>query len=100
MDLNAGERSAVQAPEAVQAAAQRWAIMEQSPDYQDHVLGQVQANSPQAKEQLVKDWLAAGSPQVRPFDPEFLAAQNGSRTGSPPVLRNANARQSSAARST
>lgn len=75
MALQSGERSAVQAPEAVQAAAQRWAVMNQSPDYQDHVLGQVQTNSPQAKEQLIKDWLAAGSPEVRPFDPEYLAAQ-------------------------
>jgi hypothetical protein len=75
MALAPGERSTVQAPESVQAAAQRWAIMQQSPDYQDHVLGQVQAKNPQAKDQLVKDWMAAGSPEVRPFDPEFLAAQ-------------------------
>lgn len=74
LNLGPGERSTVQEPEAVQAAAQRWAIFHQSPDYQDHVLGQAQANNPQAKDQLVKDWMAAGSP-VRPFDPEFLAAQ-------------------------
>ncbi|MFD0760331.1 hypothetical protein [Arthrobacter ulcerisalmonis] len=75
MNLKPGDRSTAQAPEAVQAAAQRWAIMHQSPDYQDHVLGQVQASNPQAKDQLVKDWMGAGSPEVRRFDPEFLAAQ-------------------------
>jgi len=75
MNLKPGEQSTVQAPESIQVAAQRWAITSQSPDYQDHVLGQVQADNPQAKDQLVKDWMAAGSPEVRPFDPEFLAAQ-------------------------
>jgi len=75
LNLAPGEQSTAQAPEAVQAAAERWAITAQSPDYQDHVIGQINANNPQAKDQLVKDWLAAGSPEVRPFDPEFLAAQ-------------------------
>jgi len=71
LNLKPGERSTAQAPESIQSAAQRWAVMQKSPDYQDHVIGQVRANNPQAKDQLVKDWMAAGSPEVRPFDPEF-----------------------------
>lgn len=75
MELAPAERSTAQAPEAVQAAAERWAITTQSPDYQDHILGQVQANSPQAKDQLVRDWLAAGASQINRYDPEYLAAR-------------------------
>lgn len=75
MALAPAERSTAQAPDAVKAAAERWAITTQSPDYQDHLVGKAQVNDPQAKEQLVRDWLAAGSPEVRPFDPEYLAAE-------------------------
>lgn len=74
MALAPAGRSTAQAPDAVQAAAERWAITTQSPDYQDHIVGQAKTNGPEAKDQLVKDWLAAGSPEVRPFDPEYLAA--------------------------
>ncbi|MDR6794612.1 hypothetical protein J2W89_003794 [Pseudarthrobacter oxydans] len=75
MELAPAERSTAQAPEAVQAAAERWAITTQSPDYQDHIVGQAQANSPEAKDQLVRDWLAAGASQIHRYDPEYLAAR-------------------------
>lgn len=75
MELAPAERSTAQAPEAVQAAAERWAITTQSPDYQDHIVGQAQANSPEAKDQLVRDWLAAGASQINRYDPEYLAAR-------------------------